>query len=506
MMRPYTLNEKLHWNAVKHHELAEGFVVSSKSATRIAQNLKVKSQNSVQEKLNFRAKYLDDSQFLKQAISQVKRSTLISAVVLIVLVLVLGWVSTSVLLSAQSNTPKNTINFYGVLIGLLGANTLALLFWLLLLFFKRVFSPIQGVLKLITQRAVLFTQKHKHALSPALNPSTQSDKNLNKTHLFSAVQSWYEFLFHSQAGRWRISTLLHLAWAVFLFGALACVLYKLSIEHYQFVWESTLLSNDTFVWLTQKLAYVPNALGVGTPSVEQIQQSGIQSSASLVDATASRSWAMLLMGCLVIYGIAPRIILSVLCGVLSFVFAKKWLPNFDQPYYQKLIVELNAPLSESVILDEDNAPTPLNTFNLPPQSQKNQNLNDYLSSDAHAKKQWHRIAFEMTVTPEQWKTHNALDLGVVTDRDSLNNIEANLKNQLNNKANVLLLCQLSAVPERGTARIIQTLRKQCDDCVLLLLSKGNIDRSRYEQWLALASQTKLTDTLIVNEAMDILQP
>lgn len=500
MMRPYTLNEKLHWNAVKHHELADGFVVSPASATRIAQGLKVKSQNSMQEKLNFRAKYLDDGQFLKQAISKVKQSALISTVILIVLALVLGWVSTSVLLSAQSNRNENTINFYGVLIGLLGANTLALLFWLLLLFFKSVFSPIQGVLKLFTQRCLMFAQKHKRAF----NAPTVSDKNLSEKHVFSAVQSWYEFLFQSSAGRWRISTLLHLAWAVFLFGALACVLYKLSIEHYQFVWESTLLSNEVFVWLTQKLAYLPSLFGVGTPSVEHIQHSSIQSSVSSIHSAASRSWAVLLISSLVVYGIAPRLVLTVLCGVVSFVFAKKWLPNFDQPYYQKLIVALNAPLSNSMILDEDDAPTPLKTFSLPPQHSESLNnyLDNYLSGGQHANKHWHRIAFEMPTTPDKWHTQNEFDLGVVKDRDSLNALIP----KLSKKTNVVLLCQLSAVPERGTARIISTLRKECDGFVVLLLSKGNIDRARYQQWLALASQAELTDTLIVNEAMDILQP
>lgn len=503
-MKKYTLIEKLHWNAVKHQELADGFVVSSKSATQIAQSLKVKSHNIFQEKLHFRAKYLDDNQFIKQALSQVRQSILFGVIALIVLAFVFGWVSTSVILNTQDK--QNTINFYGVLIALLGANTVALFFWLMLLCFKNVFSPIQGILKLFIQHLTTLKQKH---WSASKKPHAQSDKKTSNAHVFSAVQSWHEFLFHSSAGRWCMSTLLHTAWAVFLLSALACVLYKLSIEHYQFVWESTLLSSDTFVWLTQKISILPNALGLPTPSIEQIQQSQLQGvmphqvNTETATANTSRAWAILLMGALFIYGIAPRLILVLICSILAYVWRQKWLPNFNEPYYQKLILALTPSSLDTTVIDKDITITTItkqhhtNDLN---HAKEKQHLTQWLSRDPI----WSCASLEVHLPPQHWTPNQwggCIDLGELNNRHSIQQALA----LINKKNNTLVLCDLNAVPDRGMQRVLAKIKNNSKELALALLVTDNFNTSRFEQWAELAQHIQIAHTLVVNEAMDIIQ-
>lgn len=503
-MKKYTLIEKLHWNAVKHQELTDGFIISSKSATQIAQSLKVKSHNIFQEKLNFRAKYLDDNQFVKQALSQVKQSILLGVMALFILAFVFGWVSTSVILNTQDK--QNTINFYGVLIALLGANTIALFFWLILLCLKNIFSPVQGILKFFIQSLSSFKQKHWSAQK---KPHAQSDQKISNAHLFSAIQSWHDFLFHSSAGRWRMSTLLHITWAIFLLSALTCVLYKLSIEHYHFVWESTLLSSDTFVWLTQKISILPNALGLTTPSIEQIQQSQLQGvlthqidTDSLAD-TPSRAWAILLMGALFIYGIAPRLILVLACSILAYVSRQKWLPNFDEPYYQKLILALTPSSLDTTIIDKDITITTItkqhhaNNLN---HAKEKQHLTQWLS---HAPA-WSCASLEVHPPPQHWTPNQwggCVNLGALNDRNSIQRALA----LINKKNNTLILCDLNTVPDRGIQRVLTHIKNNSKELTLALLVTDNFNTSRFEQWAELAQNIQIAHTVVVNEAMNIIQ-
>lgn len=491
-MIKYTLHNKLHWNAVKYHERADGFSVSPQSATDIAKKLKVKTHKVLQEKLNFRSKYLDERQRLIQSVTRVKSYFFLGAFILILFAGILGFISTSIILNAQSHS--HTINFYGVLVALLGANSLALLLWVFMLLLSVFFSPVQWGMKKLTHR--LITLKYSDA---------RNDAKSDKQYALSAVQSWGDFLFKSFAGRWCVSTLMHLVWSVFLLGCLACIVYKLSVQHYQFVWESTLLSGDVFTRLTHALAVLPNALGLATPTIEHIQQSQFQVGASpAVTSDASHAWAMLLIGSLLVYGVGPRLILVVVCAVLGYVFTQRWLPNFDEPYYQKLMLELTPSYADDLILDEDNAPMPLKIFNQPnellnPTSTKK--LTHWLAQSAP----WYCAVFEMSAPPEHWvpsEWDKCVDLGLLNDRDSINRMQSNLRSD----TRLLLLCNVNAVPDRGAERILAEFNHASQECVLVLWASKDWSKTRLAQWLQVSTRIKPAHTLVVNDDMDILKP
>lgn len=105
--------------------------------------------------------------------------------------------------------------------------------------------------------------------------------------------------------QWGIGTLNHWLWLLALLSATVSVLILLAAKRYSFNWETTLLSADSFVMLVRALGVLPSFLGFVTPTEAIIRQSdGLQ----LLPAAVQVQWSSWLVGCLVVYGVLPRLI------------------------------------------------------------------------------------------------------------------------------------------------------------------------------------------------------
>jgi hypothetical protein len=110
--------------------------------------------------------------------------------------------------------------------------------------------------------------------------------------------------------RWAIGVLVNGLWLLALLSALAILLMLMATRRYGFVWETTILSGETFVVMTQTLGALPALLGFSVPSVEMIRASG---DAALNIESARQAWAAWLVGVLLIYGVLPRLVLALFC-------------------------------------------------------------------------------------------------------------------------------------------------------------------------------------------------
>jgi hypothetical protein len=110
--------------------------------------------------------------------------------------------------------------------------------------------------------------------------------------------------------RWLIGLWVHGLWLLALLSALLFTLALLATRRYGFIWETTLLSSDTFVSLTHALGAAPALLGFSQPSAELIRASG--DSALNLEA-ARHAWASWLLGVLLVFGLLPRMLLGLLC-------------------------------------------------------------------------------------------------------------------------------------------------------------------------------------------------
>jgi hypothetical protein len=128
----------------------------------------------------------------------------------------------------------------------------------------------------------------------------------------------------------------------------------LATHQVDFVWQTTILSLQSFQWLTELLAYIPNLLGVPVPDAIQIQQSHLGAVNVIADAQQSRFvWSTLLISSLLIYGLVPRCFLFLLMLFLLRIKRKTFTLNLSNPYYVQLRQQLKPNVSALGISDPD---------------------------------------------------------------------------------------------------------------------------------------------------------
>ncbi|MFZ6045808.1 DUF2868 domain-containing protein [Pseudomonas sp. CR3202] len=109
--------------------------------------------------------------------------------------------------------------------------------------------------------------------------------------------------------RWALGTLVHGLWSLTLGCALVVLLLLLATRRYGFVWETTILGADTFVFLTQALGALPSLLGFSMPDAQTIRAS----SSALAEEGARQAWSGWLLGVTFTYGLLPRLLLGLFC-------------------------------------------------------------------------------------------------------------------------------------------------------------------------------------------------
>lgn len=188
--------------------------------------------------------------------------------------------------TALSGTPM-AINIFWALAGLIGLNSLSLLAWgVSLMLSKQSQSPLSQVGLWLSAKLARDAQAVQ--LAPALLVLLQ------RNHLL----------------RWGVGRLLHGWWLLTLSTALVTLIALLATRRYGFVWESTLVASDSFIVLVTQLGSPAAWLGFAVPDSDLIQRSGVY---ALEDESARHIWASWLLGILLIYGIVPRLICSLLC-------------------------------------------------------------------------------------------------------------------------------------------------------------------------------------------------
>lgn len=111
-------------------------------------------------------------------------------------------------------------------------------------------------------------------------------------------------------GRWLLGLGVHGLWLLAMSSALLTLLALLATRRYGFVWETTILGEGAFVGLTQALGTLPSLLGFGMPDIDQIRASGtLQNDFE----SARQSWAGWLVGVVLVYGLLPRLLLTLFC-------------------------------------------------------------------------------------------------------------------------------------------------------------------------------------------------
>ncbi len=273
------------------------------------------------QRILLRAQWLAQREGLSEAVTHWQKLARLALLALLLLAMLAGG---SAALAALGDN-LHPVNLAVALLALLGLHALTFVFWLFSLML-----PGRGESALLGK--VWLWIANKLARGP------------NQTLPATSLVEWlgrYGLL------RWAFGSISQLTWLVALLAQVVVLLLALAAKRYDFTWETTLLPPGFFIALTQLLGWLPAQLGFALPSPEVVQNS-INTPASV--AADQALWSSWLLGCIVVYGIAPRLLALVYCLCVL----RRRLPQLAideaQPGYAELRPRL-MPASEPIGID-----------------------------------------------------------------------------------------------------------------------------------------------------------
>ena len=411
------------------------------------------------QKLHRRASRIDSNGALARVLGKIDGRIKGIMVVMSVVWCISGFLGLFTLLQA------NVVNFFYVLVCLLGFHTLMLAGWLVM------------------------TLLNQGRQSPSWFASFVSPSYLirGKDDVTQAAVDLYERQLQHSGMRWYLGRFSHQLWLATLTGMLFAIIFLLIVRQYSFSWESTLLSDQALITLTQVLGWLPSMVGFGVPDNAAIVQSRLVTDA--MPLSVARQWASLLIGSLLMYGIVPRAIAWAFC---AFMFRhKKMRLDIKLPYYQKILNFWQRHVIDADDFTEVAAPiAPKATVSA---GKKLVALLEYPSEQDN----WWQKGLDAN-TDNNSEIEN---FGIVDDRDDMDRLTVYLKTH---PVQVLLGIHSKALPDRGTLRKLDQIAAHAKDGLIVQLLNDESDTTdalqqkfsqqqnvRYQQWQTALSARKI---------------
>lgn len=284
-----------------------------------------------------------------------------------------------------------------------------------------------------------------------------------------AVQAWWSVWHQARATRWLLSTGTHLIWMTLLLAATGATLFALSTRQYDFVWETTVLSPDVFVNWVGWLAVIPQWFGFTVPDAEIVRTSTL---VSQHDAEiARRLWSGWLVGCLVIYGVLPRVVLSLVCSLIVVRRRAHIKPDLLSPYYVAVLSRIPSFIHHA----DDTAPPP-SIFDIG---------NDHPPYAGEAHTTEHLLIAIEPDPKDLWPPEGIGSIvscvGPIDSRESRQQILRKMAQVRPN--NLVLVCDARHSPDRGTLRLLRDL-SECAKRTLVWLRHNQDSQAHTPAWLS----------------------
>ena len=403
-------------------------------------------EGSPLQKLHRRASRIDSNGALAGVLSKIDGRIKGIMIVMSVIWCLSGFLGLFTLLQT------NVVNFFYVLVCLLGFHSLMLLGWL--------------AMTLISQG-----KQSSNWFASFVSPSYLIR---GKDDVTQAAVTLYERQLQHSGMRWYLGRFSHQLWLATLTGMLLAIIFLLIVRQYSFSWESTLLSDQALITLTQVLGWLPSMVGFDVPDSTAIVQSRLVTDA--MPLSVARQWAGLLVGSLLMYGIVPRAIAWAFCALMF--RRKKMRLDIKLPYYQKIInfwqrkvidaddfIEIAAPIAPKAIISS---------------AKKLVALLEYPADNAL----WWQLGLNAD-SNNNIVNNDVEDFGIIDDRDDMARLTTYL---MAHPVQVLLGIHQQALPDRGVLRKIDHIAAQAQSGLIVQLldseDKDSLDNTsvRYQQW------------------------
>ena len=442
--------DRLLADAVRLHEEARGAPLDEPGADEPARA----SAGDFEHRVLVRAKRLSIAEPLRAALRHLRAAISAAFVLGLIAALVAGGTAARVVLGSYADGPVNSLL---ALTALLGLHTIALLIWLIVAIFRPGSAAIGLLGSLVVRLGGRLTRSlHKGPLEVA------------------AIRAGGGVFFSAGLGRWMLSTISHCIWLAYLSGCLSVVVLLLSTRQYDFVWETTILSEPVYVWMVRLIALPVQALGFAVPDAAQIGASRWTGQIAVI-AGAREAWGSLLIGCMVVYGLVPRG-LALLVSVAALLRARSaYRLDAGHVGFVRLHSRLMPLSRQTGIIDPDEADE-RDRAAAPGNMAEPTAIG--VTGPAGI------LGLEIDRPAGGWPPHlppvEWWDLGLADNRDDRRRILDAVAAAGDAPRCVMVVCSLAATPDRGTRAFIDALRRSSRGPVILLLTEGQRLRGRVQ--------------------------
>lgn len=397
----------LYWQAeaIRLYESGQGNFDDSN-----IQNLIINKYKNLNQRILYRADLLAKQEKIDRGLGNWFFSAKLSIVILWLLAFISG---IGIAAGALAN-PQ--INLASALIALLGLHLISFVIWLIS--YLPIGKPGTGLSSIW-----LWLSKKV----------TRSDHNE------LAARSFLSLFVRQKMWPSTIGIITHSTWVSAFIGALLTLLVLLSTRNYSFHWATTLLANDSLIGLSKIIGSIPAILGFPMPDSVAIN-------ASLTNTNPGHEiqsqWSVWLIGCIIVWGLMPRLIALFLC--LFNLFSKIGRMQIDTklPAWMELKNRYN-PRQENLGIDKP-ASKINQTFKPTIFKTNNANKAAILGYELDPSSSWPPAEININIT----------DLGLGASRNDQNRI----RKALNINTNLLLVCNTALTPDRGTMNWLHELQ------------------------------------------------
>lgn len=370
-----------------------------------------------------------------------------------------GWAVFSLsigFLSAMALLKSGWLNFFYLLILLLGWHSVSLVLWLCLHKKKAPFSISALLFDKLLSKGVKKTQGHLS--TDPNNPLATTQATVTGLE-DTATAVFLESVKPTKT--WRLSALMHKAWLGFLIGNIIALLLMFLAKRYEFVWESTLLSQNHLASIVSAIGFLPSRLGLGVPTHAEL----IMGSAS----PAKIAW--LIIACVLVYGVLPRALAFFYCHYQSkrqpFVIDKTLY------YYEKLARDFK----ERIVSVDDFKPVAATPAAV--------TLGEGKKLIA---------SFEQSPKNPAWYVpifgDDVLDIGVLDDKNDLIRLKTTLEQT---RLPVCLAVNATLLPDRGVVRKFDIISRLAVFGFGVVFLEKHSQNSHYSAWQSLLTQYQISE-------------
>lgn len=270
----------------------------------------------------------------------------------------------------------------------------------------------------------------------------------------------------SDVHRWMLSAVTHGFWCLSTLAAVVALLIALSLRAYDFVWETTILSSGVFVQFVQWSAWLPSLMGIVVPDESMVRASELAAGAGN-EESLRRAWSSWLVGCLVVYGLLPRMFL-LLCSVALLLFRmQRCRLDPRRPEWAALAARLSSASEAGRVVDPDTRAAGVRTLQLDPQADGGPAM---VAMELGGDIAW--------PPPETGSTVEVL--GPADDRDRRHEADYRLRER--RPARLLCAADTRLSPDRGLINGLLTLSASSGDAGVWLIRADEAGPERVESW------------------------